>query len=411
MQFLGWWLAHLRFKNYLPAFITLVLFCILFVRYYDRGPSRNYSDFRVYHVTAQRLLAGENIYEAEDTSKITPFKYSPLFAVLISPLGVLSIHQASLVFFTFNFFLLGIIGVFSARFLAFFESLPSSRWGRILLYGVPAVAVFRFALLVLDSGQALFLMVAPALLGLYLIEKKQELWGGLFLALSVMVKYLTIIFLPYLILRKKWKAVFSTLVGILVGCFLPTLFFGWERACRYLLDWLPFITKTSLDQGSWTDYKNQSLYSWVIRWVMKESPYTSIQPSFSLLSFNEALKVGILAAVVLYVGTLFSKIKEKESSAVIYATLFVGLALFSPNSWPFNYAVLFFPFMVLIAALLRNPFQNKGVWVLVVAAIFLLNIGSQSISPDKIQYASEVLSFMTLGGLCVWVALLRLKTS
>lgn len=394
-------------KKFIIACI-LVVFTVMFIRYYQRGPSRNYSDFRVYHATAVRFLAGENIYETADP-KITPFKYSPAFALLISPLGSLPIHEASLVFFTVNFILLALLAYFSKKFIFLFCEEKPTRTAKLLLYFVPLAGVFRFGLLVLDSGQANLLMTVPALIGLYWIEKKKEVRGALLLALSVMVKYVTFIFLPYLILRKKWKAVFMTLAGMGLYSLIPALFCGWERAAGLLAQWMPFITKTSLDQGSWTDYKNQSVYSWVVRFLMTHSPYEKLQPSLAILDFRGALLAGIALSLSLYALALFSSLQKRSNPAVTYAALFCGLAIFNPNCWPFNFVVLFFPLMMLTWYLIQRRGREGVTLFCCASATILLNIGSNSVSSEKLQYVSEVWSFMTIAGVLVFLAVTRLN--
>ncbi len=384
--------------------MILVVFAILFVRYYGRGPSRHYSDFRVYHTAAVRFLNGEDIYR--ELEGITPFKYSPVFAVLISPLGLLPIHAASLVFFTVNFWLLIFLAVYCRKMIS---DGREGRWGGALLLAIPSLFVLRFALLVLDSGQVNLLMISLALAGVYLTERKKELAGGMLLGLSVMVKYVTFIFVPYWILKRKWKAALSAIFSIVIYCYLPALFCGFERAHRYLLEWIPFITKTSLDRGSWTDYKNQSVYSWVIRLLMKDSPYKDNAVSFSIVPFQSALLAGVAIAVLLYVLAIFLGSMRRGSVIGTYAALFTGIALFNPNCWPFNYVALFFPVMVVTAEIWKSGWKDHWSIFFLAAAFLAMNIGGQLFSNEKIQFFSEVMSFMTIGGLLVYAACIRLN--
>lgn len=379
--------------------LVLAVFAVLFVRYYGRGPSRNYSDFRVYHTTAVRFLQGADIY-ADDDPKITPFKYSPAFALVTAPLGLLPIHAASLVFFSINFGLLLFIAIISKRMLA-----PQAAGRRAaVLYAVPGVFVLRYALLVLDAGQVNLLMIALALGGVYFAESKREVPAGFLLGFSVMVKYVTFIFVPYWILRGKWRAAVSAVVSLFVYAWLPALFVGFGRAHRYLMDWLPHITRTSLDRGSWTDYKNQSLYSWVIRLFMQDSPYKDF--SFSLLPFQAALYLGAALAVAIYAVAVFSGMGKKPPLAT-YAALFAGIALFNPNCWPFNYVALFFPAMALTQSHWAGKCRDRWTLFFLGAAFLLMNI--HALFGDGFQYFAEVASFLAIGGLLVFAACVRLN--
>ena len=379
-------------------------FAILFSRYYYRGPSRNYSDCRVYHTTAVRFVQGGNIYASRDTS-VTPFKYSPMFALLISPLAFLPIHAASLVFFTVNFILLLILAVYSRR-LIMGKNTHSRR--EFVLYLIPLIFIFRFALMVLDSGQVNLLVLGLALSGIYLMEEKKDILGGALLALSVMVKYVTIIFLPYLILRKKWKAVISTSASLAIYCVLPALAIGWQRAWNYLVDWMPFITKTSLDRGSWVDYKNQSIYSCITRYIMIDAPYRNLSLSLSLFNFRDALMIAILLTVILYSIAVLSGLGKDATPVMTYAALFAGVSLFNPNCWPFNFVSLFFPVMALTYACVWEEFSDWWTIGLCVSSFFLLNIGSFVPDPT-FKYLSEIFFFMMSGCLFIFLAAVRLN--
>ena len=89
-------------KKWAAVLFLCLLFTGFFFRYLNRAPKRHFSDFRVYHATAEKFLASKDIYE-RDKESVTPYKYSPTFAFLFSFLGWFNIKTASLIFFTLNF--------------------------------------------------------------------------------------------------------------------------------------------------------------------------------------------------------------------------------------------------------------------------------------------------------------------
>ena len=166
---------------------------------------------------------------------VTPFKYSPFFAFCFVPLGVLP---------------------------------PSNQFW---LYGLGVVCVLRFIFLNWDSGQVVILMAVLVLGALASLSKGKNAWAGAFLAAATLIKYTPVIFLPYLIVRKQYKAVLWTLVFGAVWLLLPVLVVGFQKEMAYLASWIPSIMQTSLDQGSLTDGKNQSLISMVLRFCWNRS--------------------------------------------------------------------------------------------------------------------------------------------
>ncbi len=375
------------------AALFVVAFLVMFVRYSERAPKRHYSDFRVYYATAERFLAGGDIYRPEGDD-ITPFKYSPTFALLTSPLALVPEKTASLVFFTLNF------SAFAAFFFLSLE-LASPR-SRLAAGAFALVFSFRFVLGILDSGQVNLLMLALAVSGLYSMKKGRTVLGAALLALSVMIKYVTFIFLPWLLVRKKFKEAALVLAFVAVYTALPALFIGVERQKAYLDGWLPQITQTSLDRGSWTDYKNQSVYSLVIRTTMKDCPYRSGWP---LLPFEQAKALGILAALALYLLMLVPHPREDADLALLFA----GLALFNPNSWPFNFASLLFAAALVFDGLKEGGFKDRVSFALLGAAFLLGSCASESLVGDEWQRVLEIYSALAWGGLAMLAALFRLK--
>ena len=388
----------------LPFFVFLVaaVYLVMLFRYSERAPKRHYNDFRVYYSTAQQFIHRENIYSPGDGS-ITPFKYSPMFAFLTAPLGFLPEKSAALVFFTLNFLALGAMVYFSMKLI-----LPGNwPWKKkVWLVVLTLVLNFRFILGVLDSGQVNLLMLALAVSGLYFLRGRKTVAGAAMIALSVMIKYMTFIFVPYLLVKKRFKEALLVLLFIAVYCVLPATVLGVEKQTEYLKGWLPQITQTSLDRGSWTDYKNQSIYSWVIRALMKDSPYPSGWP---LLPFESARMLGVLLALGLYSLMLLPAGKSVFRENIDLALLFCGLALFNPNSWPFNYVSLLFAGALIFYYLSENRFRDKATCAWLAIAAILMNCASESLVGEQWQHWLETHSMLTLGGLAVLAILFRLK--
>jgi hypothetical protein len=384
------------------VFLAAAVYFILLFRYSERAPKRHYNDFRVYYSTAQQFIHRENIYSPADVS-MTPYKYSPMFALMTAPLGALPEKPAALIFFSLNFLALGASIYFSMKLISP-KDWPTKK--RLWLIALTLVFSFRFILGVLDSGQVNLLMIALAVSGLYYFREKKTVLGALLLALSVMIKYMTFIFVPYLLVKRKFKEAVLVLAFIVLYGALPAAVVGVKTQTQYMKDWLPQITQTSLDRGSWTDYKNQSVYSWVIRSVMKDCPYPSGWP---LLPFEQAKRLGIFLAMALYLLMVWPKGSSVFDENTELALLFCGLALFNPNSWPFNYASMLFAGAFIFYALLENGFRDKTTCAWLAGAVILMNCAGESLVGEKWQHFLETRSLLTLGGLIVVALLLRLK--
>ena len=188
-----------------------------------------FGDFHVFHDAFLAVLAGDDIYE----SGVKGYIYPPLFAVLFTPLGWLSREHAGAVFAVFNAGL-----VLLCLWLAASEAVRRFR-ARDSAATLPAVMLVALAVfgdklrIELSLGQTDMLILACLLLALRWLDRR-PIVTGIMLGLAGNLKYQSLVVLPYLLIRRRWSALLSTL-GSLVGLALSSaIVFGWERNTAYL---------------------------------------------------------------------------------------------------------------------------------------------------------------------------------
>ena len=389
-------------RKIIISFIVLIVFALLFIRYSYRAPKRHYSDFRVYYATAERFADKEDIYARPDES-ITPYKYSPMFAMLVSPLSKFSQKTASLIFFTLNFISVILILFFSEKLIA--GDNVSFR-DRVIMYGGGLLCSFRFVLHAMDAGQVGILVLALVVIGLYLIERKKTIGGSFCVGLSIMVKYMPVIFLPYFALRKRMKVVLFVVAFIGLFCVLPAIFVGFEKEVEYVKNWLPFISDTSFDSLSIYDYKNQSLFALVLRFFTKVTPYNV---SIANLSFNQGMITALFLGGISYAFIVIPKKESRFEKALDYSSLFALLVLLNPNAWMHNFVVLLFIYMTLFYHLIKTNFKDKVTLILVIISFALTTLSAELFVGDALEELLERFSSVGIGTLLLLFILLKLK--
>lgn len=389
-------------KRFIIFSIITIIFIALFFRYAHRAPKRNYCDFRVYYSTAQRFLAKENIYSRPDLS-ITPFKYSAVFALITSPLALVTQKQASLIFFSISFLLLILTCVLSKKMIVGKNLTPRQNF---IIYFFPVFFSSRFIFAVLDSGQVTIVIFALIILGLYLSQKKKDSLAAAFIALSVMFKYTSIIFLPYFLIRRKLKLSVFMVLFMLFYCFIPAAYVGINTNSQYLKSWMPYIRENSLDKSSWYDAKNQSLHSFILRMFSADSPFNPI----ARLTFIQALIVSAAIGALIYL-LIIVKRKSKDAVFIDYGLLFLSMALFNPNAWLTNFVFFIFAYMVIIYYLLDTRFKNKPLLIFTILSFILSSWAAESVVGDNLQKFFEGLSTVTIAALILVGILLYLKFS
>ena len=137
------------------------------------------------------------------------FLYSPFAAIFFSIFAILPLGPAAFVWNVFNFLLLaaiafaarGLLGVSAAEFISRVKNIPL--WERCLLAAMSACIIFDN----ISMAQINILVLALTLGGVWLIDRKRGVAGGVCIALAAALKLTPILFLFYLFLRRQWRGV------------------------------------------------------------------------------------------------------------------------------------------------------------------------------------------------------------
>jgi len=189
-------------------------------------------DFKHFYRAAHGMLRGENIYAAG----LGRYVYPPLLAFLLQPLGLLSLNTAATLWILVNVAL-----VLTAVVVATTEI--TNRWmpessGKDLSIRW-AIAAFAVVLaadkihIVFTQGQTDFVMLLGFACVLRWMERRPWL-AGLAIGFIANIKYFSLIFVPYFLLKKNFRAAFSSLATFVFFLWLPAIEVGLKRTTEYL---------------------------------------------------------------------------------------------------------------------------------------------------------------------------------
>jgi hypothetical protein len=169
------------------------------------------SDFNVYYGAADALMNGEQVYGKAFGLSSGFYKYSPEILVPFLPLALLKYELAAVLFYLIN---TGIILLLLKEFKqTFFKSLE---WGsEVWFFLIATVLFFGDQLereLFLGNVNALLLLLT--LWSVRSIENNQRAKAGLIYAVVLCFKIHFLILLPYFILKKEWKVLLYTIIGL-----------------------------------------------------------------------------------------------------------------------------------------------------------------------------------------------------
>jgi hypothetical protein len=183
------------------------------------------ADFEVYYKAAARILHSQNLYRITADGHYV-FKYSPTSAIYFIPFLVFPFGAAKYVYWIF------LTAVIVIGFYLCIKMIKPSLL--INMEGKSVTTIILLATLILaihflrelHLGQVNYLLLFLYIVALYLYKGQKRMLFSLVLALSIFIKPFTLIFIPFLILKKKYAELLM-FSGFCFALFLlPVLFYG-----------------------------------------------------------------------------------------------------------------------------------------------------------------------------------------
>jgi len=296
------------------AFIILLSIFLLKVK-------EHMIDFEVNYKAGKRLRGGESLYQVEDGHFM--FKYLPSSALLYLPLSFLPLNAAKACWYFIVVFCLCSLVYISNKIL------PSEKKKPVYLLILPPLILAKFFLRELHLGQinALVTMILLFMIWFLMHEKntmpsQKDMYVGLLWGVATALKPYTLIFLPYLLLKKKWKSLLTGLGFLFFALLIPAAFYGWRGNINILREWISTLsrsTKALLDSQD-----NISIIAFFMKWTGDRN--------ISLLL--SGLVIAILALLVL---TVILKGRKINRAAVLECSiLLILIPLISPLGWDYT---------------------------------------------------------------------------
>jgi len=348
------------------------------------------------------VQAGQCILSDQPLIACAPgYSYSPALAALVIPIGVAPAALQELIWYVICVGSL-VITVRLAEAIAG-RLYPGAALGRNLL-ALRAITLGFCAKHILDvlNYEA---YDAPALamimLGIWALTSGREPRSGFWLGAATAVRATPLIFLPYLMVRRRYLAAAVFLVALFAVALLPDLVGALRGGhTEYLRDWVLSVASPALLPGhaenlpfwnSWTGpyLDNQSLRGLVNRFA--QGPVQGLSPTLILLAVDAAFAL-LPAALVLFSS------RDNKRAAIDGAVLLIATLALAPMTSRYHF-VFVLPAVALIAAAILNDPRMRVGGSLVLAASFLLLTGT---SNDLV--GRRVTEFAYLYGFMVWGA-------
>lgn len=335
----------------LKVFLGLIIIAVVFIsagKQIRSQPSKGDVDI---YVNASRLfLSGENAYEIPNRGGVDFYVYPPLLAVLLVPFLLLPIKAIIYFWCVLNIFFIYLMIrlLYSSIAEESFSNLDQK--SRLILIFLPVLLDLRFILHHLDYGQANIFSYTFAVLGLWLISRKNSITGGALIGVSMVTKLLTLPLGAWFLAKRSFRTVAGIVFGVAIGLFLPVIILGWQSNLFYLGYWLEnIILDDARRNRHWALNINFSLQAEITRFFSNVPAFDFQGYSYNLTIYElapEQIKLIGLAVMFSVVIMLFLyAFKYKNYSPLIaqwggVALTFCLIPIFSPVALKHHFVAL-----------------------------------------------------------------------
>jgi alpha-1,2-mannosyltransferase len=301
-------------------------------------------DFEVNYQAGLRIRAGEQLYRTSDGHFM--FKYFPFSALCYVPFSYLPLGTAKALWYALS--VLGSILCFvvSKRLVSGREPLPR------YLVALAPIVLAKFYFREMQLGQVNVFVTLLFLWMLIEMLAGRETRAGAVWGLATAVKPYGFIFLPYWVVKGRFRALAGGLAVLGAAFLVPSLFYGMEENVAVHRAWLETLAQSTPAQLNTAD--NVSIPGFLAKW--------GLSPALALPI------VGFLALVVL---TVIVRGREVPRSGVLeVAMLMLLIPLVSPLGWDYQFLT-----SVLVVTLLARHWHDFGTAGRIVLGANLFVIG------------------------------------
>lgn len=378
-----------HWKTALCVILIIVVLLLLFLL----RVKNDMIDFEVNYEAGKRLRLAETPYRFADGHYM--FKYLPSSAFLYLPLSYLPLDLAKGIWYFIT--ILCSLTLIRLSFLLLPSTTEKSKWLMVLS---PFILI-KYFLREIDLGQINTLVTLILLFMIWYLDRPakdeshtQAIYAGFLWGLAIALKPYALIFLPYLLLKGKWRALWGGMCMLSIALLIPSLYYGIKGNFIVLGEWISTLSQST--PTLLTTWDNISIIAFFNKWTG--------HPDLSL--FLALIALSALAFLVLLLIVLG---KRTEKAIVLECSvLLILIPLASPLGWDYNLLMSILGIMIIVHYF---PYYSN-LWRIVLVCDFLIIFFSVYDIIGKELYSSFMsLSITTLNFLLLigYLAFLRFK--
>ena len=383
------------------------------------------TDFCLDYQTAQHWLKGARIYTpvtcwSRYSSTPVPVEYyahPPFSLLVVLPFALLSASLA-----TWLWGLLSLACLVGSLLLVCYEL---ALWKlRIVL---PLLALFLLWDPTIGSTSAENIGGGVTCLLIALIwralRRGQQGRAGVLTGLVILLKPVPFLLLPFLLLRRQWRAASSAALFLVGGVLISAALMGPQA-------WLDYLGPARADEGFAVAVpSNLAIEGYIVRWANgyheflhpgAGRAFIDLPPLVTGLSLESSLLLGYLLAGVLLLAISFRLWKRApaqtwgEGDDASFAAVLILTLLVFPSAWDWSLGLLVMPLLWLGVKLAQRTSSKSGRWLYAAALLLLaipfswivpaFQLQAQTTLPWLARFAGAILTTLPTLGLALLLA-------
>ena len=385
-------------KGWLNRYGPWIALIVFFAAYYRRFIS-DANGIGLYARAAQCLLDNGILQDCAWN-----FSYPPGFAFVMIPFAPLPMWLRLLIWYGIT--IAAILGIYklSERIAGRLFTDPLSKdelaWVRVISIALS----LKFVLAVMENGSYDALSLLVILLGLAALADRRDGVAGAALGFAAAIKVTPLIFLPYLLFKKRFTAVAGFVVVLLAVSCAPDAFFTPTGSSEsYLQIWLHQIVgpSVSIDPGA------AQLQFWAGANALNHSlrGVVSLQiDEYRHAGMHKFMVYGLDLAFIAFAGALIALRKtQRDQIAIDGSILLIGALLLSPMTSRSHYVALVLPYVMLTMVVLRDQVTRRTGIAILALSFFFLTLTSNDVAGKTISDWAYYHSFLVIGALMLMI--------
>ena len=291
------------------------------------------NDFKVYHRAAERLVQGENLYRP-DIDGHYYYKYSPTAAVYFVPSALFPVSVAKVLHWTVMA-CMACLGFYLALIMVrpeFRNDNPRKINNLLLLLGLILGVHLEYEFFL---GQVNHILLVLYLVFILLANRKNDLPASFIWAGTIFIKPFGFIFLPYYLIKKRFKLVLYFCLFTTILVFAPLPFTGLANFTGQYQHWFHELSVEMTWKQSLLASENDTIFSILARYT----PLRLLDFTPEVTRIFQMIILALIGLLFLYLMYLGRNIKNSYVLETGFLTALIPLLSFT-NHYAFQFIEL-----------------------------------------------------------------------